>query len=136
MAEQARELTDNVSLQVRRLNEDWLAVAAGLLIFALSLGFLFGNDLLGWATAPQTWLDVAKSVRPTSQAYAQFGQLILILATFAFALVRDDDRARLSKEMRAMRAEPLLPIETRLIAWSLIAGAVLLVVLLWTGVGF
>ena len=32
-----------------------------------------------------------------------------------------------------MEAEPLLPIEKKLIAWSLILGVVLLAVLIWTG---
>ena len=32
-----------------------------------------------------------------------------------------------------MEAEPLLPIEKKLIAWSLILGVVLLAILIWTG---
>jgi hypothetical protein len=37
----------------------------------------------------------------------------------------------IGREMRQMPAEPLLPIETKLIVWSLGLGAVLLVVLVW-----
>src|SRR5205085_5529173 len=33
----------------RGMSEDWLAVWIGLLVFTLSLGLLFGADLLGWA---------------------------------------------------------------------------------------
>ena len=43
----------------------------------------------------------------------------------------------IGKELRQMPAEPLLPVEKRLIGWSLGVGAVLLVVLVWaTGVLF
>jgi uncharacterized membrane protein YadS len=68
-------------------NEDWLSVAAGLLVFALALSFAFGSNLLGWATAPRTWLEIGKSVRPISQAYAQLEAPVLLLITFGFVLV-------------------------------------------------
>jgi uncharacterized membrane protein YadS len=68
-------------------NEDWLAVAAGLLVFALAIAFLFGGNLLGWATAPRTWLEIGKSVRPISQAYAQLDTPVLLAITYGFVLV-------------------------------------------------
>jgi hypothetical protein len=34
-------------------------------------------------------------------------------------------------EIRRMRSAPLLPVEKRLIAWSLVIGVVLLAVLVW-----
>ncbi|MEX2167267.1 MAG: hypothetical protein WD852_09660 [Methyloceanibacter sp.] len=37
----------------------------------------------------------------------------------------------IGKELRQIPAEPLLPIEKKLIGWSLGLGAVLLVVLVW-----
>ncbi|MGH6735903.1 MAG: hypothetical protein ACRECX_07460 [Methyloceanibacter sp.] len=37
----------------------------------------------------------------------------------------------IGKELRKVQAEPLLPIEKKLIGWSLGLGAVLLVVLVW-----
>ena len=37
----------------------------------------------------------------------------------------------IGKELSKMRAEPLLPIEKRLIGWSLGLGAVLLIILIW-----
>lgn len=40
---------------------------------------------------------------------------------------------RIADEMRSMQAEPLLPIEIKLIVGSLVLGAVLLFVLLWIG---
>jgi uncharacterized membrane protein YadS len=67
-------------------NEDWLAVVAGLLVFALALALLFGGNLLGWATTPRTWLEIGKSVRPVSSAYAQHETSVLLLATFGFSL--------------------------------------------------
>ena len=67
--------------------EDWLAVAAGLVVFLLALALLFGGNLLGWATAPRTWLEIGKSVRPASPAYAQLEPAVLLLITYGFVLV-------------------------------------------------
>jgi hypothetical protein len=41
------------------------------------------------------------------------------------------DQPKISEELQKMAAEPLLPIEKKLVAWSLILGVVLLGVLLW-----
>jgi hypothetical protein len=41
------------------------------------------------------------------------------------------DQPKISEELRKMAAEPLLPIEKKLVAWSLILGVVLLGILLW-----
>jgi hypothetical protein len=48
-------------------------------------------------------------------------------------MVNDDDQPHIGDAMRRVGAEPLLPAEKKLIAWSLILGAVLLAVLIWTG---
>jgi hypothetical protein len=48
-------------------------------------------------------------------------------------MASDNDKPRIGEEIRKMEAEPLLPIEKKLIAWSLILGVVLLAVLIWTG---
>jgi hypothetical protein len=40
-----------------------------------------------------------------------------------------EERPHVADELQRMKHEPLLPIERRLIAWSLIVGVVLLVVL-------
>jgi hypothetical protein len=42
-----------------------------------------------------------------------------------------EEEPRLSQEMAAIPDEPLLPIEKKLIAWSLIVGLLLLGILLW-----
>ena len=41
------------------------------------------------------------------------------------------EQPKLSDELKKMAVEPLLPIEKKLVAWSLILGVVLLGVLLW-----
>jgi hypothetical protein len=43
---------------------------------------------------------------------------------------------RLAKEMAAMAKEPLLPVEKRLIAWSLGLGVALLGILMWVSLRF
>jgi hypothetical protein len=45
----------------------------------------------------------------------------------------DKAHPRIGAELAKIEAEPLLPIEKKLLAWSLIAGAVLLGLLVWTG---
>ena len=42
-------------------------------------------------------------------------------------MASDNDKPRIGEEIRKMEAEPLLPIEKKLIAWSLSLGIVLLV---------
>ena len=49
-----------------------------------------------------------------------------VLGNYAYAAVMTPADVR-------MEAEPLLPIEKKLIAWSLILGIVLLAILVWTG---
>jgi uncharacterized membrane protein YadS len=68
------------------LNEDWLAVVIGLLVFALSLGPVAGIDLLGWAAAPKTWVEIGNAVQPASAAYASLGGLLALLFTYLFVL--------------------------------------------------
>jgi hypothetical protein len=48
-------------------------------------------------------------------------------------MASDNDKPRIGDEIRKMEVEPLLPVEKKLIAWSLILGVVLLAVLIWTG---
>ena len=41
------------------------------------------------------------------------------------------NKTRLAEEIQKMQKEPLLPVEKKLIAWSLILGLVLLGLLVW-----
>jgi uncharacterized membrane protein YadS len=70
----------------RRWSEDWLAVAAGGTVFAAALVLILGSNLLGWAATPRTWLEIGKSIRPASEAYAKLDPALLLLATYAFVL--------------------------------------------------
>jgi hypothetical protein len=45
----------------------------------------------------------------------------------------DNARPRIGAELSKIEAEPLLPIEKKLLAWSLIVGLALLGLLVWTG---
>ncbi len=44
--------------------------------------------------------------------------------------------AKVSDELAKIPYEPLLPIEKKLIAWSLVLGVVLLVILIWASYTF
>jgi hypothetical protein len=46
------------------------------------------------------------------------------------------DEPKLSDELRKMEAEPLLPIEKKLVAWSIGTGVVLLAILVLFSRGF
>jgi uncharacterized membrane protein YadS len=87
MAQQAAARQSTLGGSTHGWSEDWLAVAAGLVVFILALALVFGGNLLGWATAPRTWLEIGKSVRPASQAYAQLEPAVLLLITYGFVLV-------------------------------------------------
>ena len=46
-------------------------------------------------------------------------------------MTHEPETPRIADELRSMQAEPLLPIEKKLIVGSLVLGAVLLFALLW-----
>ena len=46
------------------------------------------------------------------------------------------DETKIKKEMEKMEWEPILPVEKKLIAWSLILGVVLLGILIWVSYTF
>ena len=48
----------------------------------------------------------------------------------------DVDEVKLSEEIKKMEYEPLLPIEKKLIMWSLVLGTVLLVIFVWISYTF
>jgi Conserved hypothetical protein 698 len=71
----------------RELTEDWLAVWAGLLIFALALAGLAGWDLLGWAVSTSVWTEFSGALKATSSAYPGLGGFGALIATYAVLLV-------------------------------------------------
>jgi uncharacterized membrane protein YadS len=70
-----------------RLNEDWLAVAIGLLVFALALFSVGGVDVLGWAVTTSVYADIANALAPVSKAYAPLAGIVSLLLTYAALLV-------------------------------------------------
>jgi uncharacterized membrane protein YadS len=70
-----------------RLTEDWLAVAIGVLVFALALFSLSGIDLLGWAVTTSVYTDITAALVPVAKAYGAIGGLSALLATYVSLLV-------------------------------------------------
>ncbi|MGB9105149.1 MAG: putative sulfate exporter family transporter, partial [Terriglobales bacterium] len=68
------------------LSEDWLAVCIGLGVFVLSLGLLFGADILGWVVTTAVWTAPAKALAPASKAYKNLPGLVSLLGTYIFLL--------------------------------------------------
>src|ERR1700732_1245145 len=70
-----------------RLNEDWLAVVIGLLVFGSALVSISGTDLLGWAVTTSVYTDVAQALNPFAKGYAWLGGGGALLATYAALFV-------------------------------------------------
>jgi hypothetical protein len=70
-----------------RLNEDWLAVVIGLLVFVVSLFSVGGTDLLGWAITTSVYTDVTKALAPFAKTYASLGGGGSLIATYVALLV-------------------------------------------------
>jgi uncharacterized membrane protein YadS len=68
------------------ISEDWLAVCIGLFVFLLSLGLLFGKDILGWAVTTSVWTTPAKALAPASKNFSTLSPWISLLGTFIFLL--------------------------------------------------
>lgn len=98
---QAKYATPNSGVPAAQpgISEDWLALCIGLLVFILSLGLLFGTDLLGWATTTSVWMAPAKALAPVSKSYAKLPATVSLLATYGFVFVV------LLVGARAMRAD-------------------------------
>lgn len=86
--EPAKRETSKVVVQATKpgISEDWLAVWIGLLVFVLSLGLLFGADLLGWAATTSVWAVPGKALAPAAKSYSQLPASISLLATYGFLL--------------------------------------------------
>lgn len=71
----------------RGLNEDWLAVIIGMLVFALALFSISGTDLLGWAVVTSVYTNVGTALGPIARGYSVLGGLGALLATYASLLI-------------------------------------------------
>lgn len=69
------------------LNEDWLSLWLGFVIFALSLGVLFGLDILGWGVTTNLWTSLPTALAPVSTIYVAFGGIGSLVATYLFLLI-------------------------------------------------
>jgi uncharacterized membrane protein YadS len=69
------------------INEDWLSLWVGLLIFALALAGLGGQDLLGWVVNTSVWIDPGAALSTYSKAYAWLGGAGALAVTWAALLV-------------------------------------------------
>jgi uncharacterized membrane protein YadS len=83
------------------VNEDWLSVWIGLLIFFSSLAWLFGHDLLGWAVTTSVWIDPSLALNTVSKAYSSLGGPGALVTTYLALL------ALLSLGALALRANVL-----------------------------
>jgi hypothetical protein len=86
MSDLAVKVSEPIALRAR-LNEDWLAVAIGLLVFALALVSITGTDLLGWAVTTSVYTNLAQALNPFAKAYGWLGGGGSLLATYAALLV-------------------------------------------------
>src|ERR1700693_101582 len=86
MSDIAVKVSQPIALRAR-LNEDWLAVVIGLLVFGSALVSISGTDLLGWAVTTSVYTDLAQALNPFAKAYAWLGGGGALLATYAALLV-------------------------------------------------
>src|SRR5476651_2434615 len=86
MSDLAVKVSEPIALRAR-LNEDWLAVVIGLLVFGVALISVSGTDLLGWAVTTSVYTDVTTALNPFAKAYAWLGGGGSLLLTYAALLV-------------------------------------------------
>ena len=83
------------------LNEDWLAVFLGLLIFVLALAALVHVDLIGWAVTTSVWGNFSQALKATSKDYAALGGIGALIATYvALLLVLSAGAAALRSDVK------------------------------------
>ena len=66
------------------MNEDWLAVWLGLLIFLLALSGAAGTDLLGWAISTSVWTDLSTALGPVAKSWVGSPGWTYLVATLSF----------------------------------------------------
>jgi uncharacterized membrane protein YadS len=86
MSDIAVKVSQPITLRAR-LNEDWLAVVIGLLVFAASLFSIAGTDLLGWAVTTSVYTDVSNALNPVAKTYAWLSGGGALIATYAALVI-------------------------------------------------
>jgi uncharacterized membrane protein YadS len=76
-------LTKTPSTSSPWVDDDWLSVWIGLLIFFAALAWLYGYDALGWAVSTSVWVDPSLALGTVSKAYSSLGGPGALLATYA-----------------------------------------------------
>jgi len=83
------------------INEDWLSVLIGLLVFGLALVSLGNVDLLGWAATTKVWTDPSHALAPFAPSYGALSGLAALFATYlALLLVLSAAAAALKADVR------------------------------------
>ena len=83
------------------LNEDWLAVVLGLLIFVLALAALVQVDLIGWVVNTSVWSRFGQALGPASKGYAALGGAGALVATYlALTVVLGAGAAALNSDVK------------------------------------
>ena len=90
-----------VAADTAALNEDWLAVILGLLIFVLGLAALVHLDLIGWVVSTPVWGDLGQALNPASKGYAALGGIGALLVTYvALTVVLSAGAAALKRDVK------------------------------------
>jgi uncharacterized membrane protein YadS len=87
MSDIAVKVAEPAVAQRALLDEDWLAVAIGLLVFALALFSVSGTDVLGWAVTTSVYVDIANVLAPVAKSYAALGGGASLLLTYAALMI-------------------------------------------------
>src|ERR1700731_4396140 len=80
-------VTDTNATSAAALSEDWLAVWIGLLIFVLALVGIGKFDLLGWSVSTSIWTNLSVALGASAKAYAGFGGIAALIATYIALLI-------------------------------------------------
>ncbi len=84
MIAQGNELFEKKSMLK---SEDWWAVWLGLFIFLLSMGPVFGVELLGWVVKFNVWVDSSKAMVPVSNTFKNLPGIYSAFLTYLFLMV-------------------------------------------------
>ena len=105
-----------------KLNEDWLAVWLGLLIFLLALSGAAGTDLLGWAISTSVWTDLSTALGPVAKSWVGSPGWTYLVATLSFVTLLVTAGVRLLGVRPGLFALPFLAVVSlSYLAW--IAGS-------------